>query len=569
LRVLGVSNTWDSGAALIVDGRIVAAANEERFSRIKFDRTFPKKAIEFVLDIGGFDVDEIDLVASGCWNGVDTVNTSPRLRADVAEQVKQSADPDLTARIVKERLDISELRDKEFSAQLMAGLASIGVGKDRVRFFDHHYTHAVSAWSPSGFDDALILTADGRGDGRAVTLWKATCGSLELVDMATELVSPGALYGHVTASLGFTPWRHEGKVTGLAAYGQKSGAYDLLSGNFGFDTTSKRLWSSIGELYSPFVSAELPTLYKQLDQHSREDVSFGVQAVLEESLVGFLRWNIERLGLESTNLCLAGGCVSNVKLNYELRRLDEVDNVYVFPHMGDGGLALGAAMAATMEMTGKPMVPMPTAYLGPEYSDKQIEIILQRSNLEYSKLDEDELPHIVADSLSNNMVIGWFQGRMEVGPRALGARSILASAADSSINDTLNNRLDRTEFMPFAPVTIDKYAARCFLDWDQSDIASQFMTMCYDCTPFLKQKCPAVVHVDNTARPQVVFRDNNPRYYDVIEAYIEMTGNPSIINTSFNHHEEPIVMSPEDAIRSLTNGNVDVLVAGRWMIHSR
>ncbi len=569
MRVLGVSNTRDSGAALIVDGRIIAAANEERFSRIKFDRTFPERSIEFVLDAGGLDVEEVDLVAAGCWNGVDPVHTGPRLRDDAAEQVEQSDVPDLTAKIVKERLDISERRDKEFSTQYMAGLASMGVDKDRAIFFDHHYTHAVSAWCPSGFDDALILTADGRGDGRSVSLWKATRESLELVDMATELVSPGALYGHVTASMGFTPWRHEGKVTGLAAFGQKSGAYDLLSAIYGFDTTSKRLRSSIGELYSPFVSAELPALYRELSQHSREDVAFGVQAVLEESLIGFLRWNIQRLGLDSTNLCLAGGCFSNVKLNYELRRLDEVDNVYVFPHMGDGGLALGAAMAATMEMTGKPAVPMPTACLGPEYSDEQIETVLKRSNLDYSKLGEDELPHIVASALSNDMVIGWFQGRMEVGPRALGARSILASAVDSATNDTLNNRLARTEFMPFAPVTIDAYAAKCFIDWYQTDITSQFMTMCYDCTPLLKKKCPAVVHVDNTARPQVVFRDNNPRYYDVIEAYIEMTGNPSLINTSFNHHEEPIVMSPEDAIRSLANDNVDVLVAGRWMIHSR
>ena len=211
---------------------------------------------------------------------------------------------------------------------------------------------------------------------------------------------------------------------------------------------------------------------------------------------------------------------------------------------------------------------MSTAYLGPEYSDEQIENALRGSNFNYSKLDANELPNIVADILSKNKVVGWFQGRMEVGPRALGARSILVSAVDNAINSTLNERLARTEFMPFAPVTIDEFAGSCFLDWDKSDIASQFMTMCYDCTPLLKEKCPAVVHVDNTARPQVVFRSNNPRYYDVVKAYIELTGNPAIINTSFNHHEEPIVMSPADAIRSLANGNVDVLVAGRWMVHS-
>ena len=168
--------------------------------------------------------------------------------------------------------------------------------------------------------------------------------------------------------------------------------------------------------------------------------------------------------------------------------------------------------------------------------------------------------------MSEGKIVGWFQGRLEIGPRALGARSILASATDPTINDSLNRRLERTEFVPFAPVTIDTHASNCFHDWHPEDLASEFMTMCYDCTPLLAEKCPAVVHVDNTARPQVIFRRKNPRYYDAVKAYLELTGNPAIINTSFNHHEEPIVNSPDDAIRSLLNGNVDSLLMGSYRV---
>jgi carbamoyltransferase len=258
--------------------------------------------------------------------------------------------------------------------------------------------------------------------------------------------------------------------------------------------------------------------------------------------------------------------MGNVKLNYEFRQLDQVTDVYVFPHMGDGGLALGGAMAAELEEGGGRRVPMRTAYHGPSFDDAEVEAVVAEAGLHFERLAEGEIAGVVAGFLANGLIVGWFQGAMEVGPRALGARSILAAATDQTINDSLNRRLERTEFMPFAPATTVDRAPDCFIDWHQSQVSSQFMTMCYDCTPLLSERCPAVVHVDGTARPQVVIRENNPRYFDVIEAYIELTGNPAIINTSFNHHEEPIVLSPQDALRSLRDGNVDVLVAGRCVV---
>jgi carbamoyltransferase len=569
VKVLGIANAWDSGAALLVDGVVVAAANEERFSRIKLDRCFPERAIDYVLAAGGLDLDGIDLVASGCWKGAHPSETMPRLLEEAERQVAESSDPERTEKMVSQRLAVSKSRDAEFRDELVGELAARGVGTDRIRFFDHHYTHAVSAWSPSGFDEALVLTADGRGDGRAVTLWHGTRTGLKLLDMATELVSPGALYGFITAWMGFVPDRHEGKVTGLAAYGVPSEARGLLEAGYGFDVESGRLRSAIGPSYAPFVTARLPELEAGLEGHRREDVAHAVQTLLEDSLIGFLEANIERLGIESTNLCLAGGCMGNVRLNQKLREVDEVDGVYVFPHMGDGGLGLGAAMAVELEgseETGGRRVAMETAYMGPGFSDEAIEAVVVESGLPYRLLDEAEVAPVVADLIAKGTIVGWFQQRMEVGPRALGARSILASATDQGINDSLNRRLDRTEFMPFAPATTEALAGECFVGWEPQHAASRFMTMCYDCTQLLAERCPAVVHVDGTARPQVVVRNHNPRYHDVIQAYASSTGNPAIINTSFNHHEEPIVLSPQDALRSLVDGNVDVLVAGRCLV---
>ena len=189
MKVLGIANAWDSGAALLVDGVVVAAANEERFSRIKLDRCFPERAIDYVLATGGLELDEIDLVASGCWKGAHPSETMPRLLEEAERQVAESSDPERTEKMVSQRLAVSKSRDAEFRDELVGELAARGVGTDRIRFFDHHYTHAVSAWSPSGFDEALVLTADGRGDGRAVTLWHGTRTGLKLLDMATELVS--------------------------------------------------------------------------------------------------------------------------------------------------------------------------------------------------------------------------------------------------------------------------------------------------------------------------------------------------------------------------------------------
>lgn len=568
MLILGVCNAGDSGACLLRDGRIVAAANEERFCRKKNIVTFPRRSIEYVLRCQKVEVDDIDWVGCGAWRGIDEIVTLPRLVKDVIDQIKHG-EPS-TAEFVLDRMRVTTSRDASAKEALISGLKSMNIPLEKLIFCDHHTSHAMTAFYCSPFEEATVFTADGRGDFRSVSLWSASREKgLELIDMATELTSPGAMYGFVTKLLGFVPDRHEGKVTGLAAHGKLTDAYGILRSGFWFDEERGEIRSRIGSRYRPFVSAQWPELTDWLSRFSREDIAFAAQKLLEETLVGFLRKHIGTKGAKTVNLCLAGGCMANVKLNYELSRLTPVKNIYVFPQMGDGGSALGGAIYVELLKGINRDFGLPTVYLGPEYDEVEILEALKSQKFSFKKVSAREKIDRAAEALVQGKVVGWFQGRMEYGPRALGARSILAGARNPDITEVLNKRLERSEFMPFAPVTTPEYAAKCFAGWQEDHVASKFMTTCYKCTPYLKQRCPAVVHVDDTARPQVVFRKDNPEYYEVVKGYIEKTGEPALINTSFNHHEEPIVNTPLDAVRSFLKNNVDVLILGDFIVEDR
>jgi carbamoyltransferase len=563
--ILGVCNAPDSGAALIVDGELVAAVNEERFVRSKLFRGFPKLSLEWVLRSQHLTVADVDLVGCGAWAGMSSEETLPRLVEDIYYQVSESKLQSREA--VMKRIEVSARRDAHFRRELANELTSIGFRRDQIIYCDHHYSHALTAFMPSPFEEAFVYCADGRGDYRSVTLWRASrSNGIELLDLSTELVSPGALYGLITKQIGFTPDRHEGKVTGLAARGQETELYRLLKGQFNFDANAGRLRSKIGAYYLPFLTATLPELSAVLRGYSREDSAYAVQRVLEEALCDFLMHHLKDAPGKSVNLCLSGGCMGNVKLNYELGRLFPIRNLYVYPAMGDGGNAVGGALHVAMQHDGLTHISMPTVYLGPCYTNSYIEKALRKAKLPYAGINPADKARQVAQWLADGEIVGWFQGRMEYGPRALGARSILASPCDPTINDKLNIRLHRSEFMPFAPVTTDLLAPQCFMGWQPDHVASEFMTVCYQCHPLTRDKCPAVVHVDNSARPQVIHRGKNPSFYDLVTTYYEETGVPCLINTSFNHHEEPIVNTPEDAIRSLVRGNVDILVIGDFSI---
>lgn len=564
--ILGVFNATDSGACLLKDGEILAAVSEERFLRKKNIAIFPKNSIDYVLSTHNLTAKDIDWIGCGAWNGIDQNKTLSCLVEDIIDQLENNSKD--AKDIILQRISVTCKRDADFKQELMVGLKSLGFSKEKIIFCDHHYSHALTAFYCSPYEEAFVFTADGRGDFRSVSLWQASRKEgLKFIDMASELTSLGAMYGFITKLLGFTPDKHEGKVTGLAARGRKTNAYEILKSGLWFDQKLGKIRSKIGDYYRPFISADWPKLHKEMAKFSREDIAYAAQKLLEEILINFLMKHIGFKPKNSINLCLAGGCMSNVKLNYELSRLQPIKNIYVFPQMGDGGNSLGGAINVALKK-GKDIryFSLPTVYLGPEYSNGEIKKELKLHNVSYTQVTYEDKINKTVEYIIKGKLVGWFQGRMEYGPRALGNRTILAQATKREITEVLNRRLERSDFMPFAPVTIPEYASKCFIDWKEDDISSRFMTICYQCTPFLKKKCPAIVHVDESARPQVIFREQNPQYYDVVKSYIERTGNPVLINTSFNNHEEPIVNTPSEAIKSLLKGNVDILVAGDFLI---
>jgi carbamoyltransferase len=298
----------------------------------------------------------------------------------------------------------------------------------------------------------------------------------------------------------------------------------------------------------------------------RADLAASVQLVLEEIALAFVGYWLERSGLR--NVVAAGGVFANVKLNQRIHELPAVDHFYVHPGMDDGGLALGGPLALELEArqgsAPELVSTLPDVYLGPAYSDQEIARSLDGSDLEVSR--PPNIHDAIARLLAEGHVVARFAGRMEYGPRALGHRSILYRPDDPSVNDWLNERLSRTEFMPFAPATLSDHAARCYQHLSGAEDSARFMTVTFGCTPEMRAASPGVVHVDGTARPQIVDAATAPDLHRILEAYLRRTGNPSLVNTSFNIHEEPIVCTPADALRAFQQGHLDYLAMGDLLI---
>lgn len=565
MNILGICNANDSGAAIIKGGKLIASVNEERFIRKKLTSKFPINSIEYVLKEANLKIEKIDYIGCGAWSGINLDETAPILNQEKFKKNQQGSFAKLKA---EERINASKKSDLAAKNRLLEDCKKNGIPLEKINFCDHHLSHALVAFYPSKFDEAVVLVADGRGDFRSTSLWKADRKhGLKNIHTVSELNSVGAMYGYMTKILGYTPDRHEGKLTGLSARGKHTELCDYLNESIWFNEKTGQIETVYGDYYLPNMKAELPKLTNLLKKFPKEDFAFAAQFVLEKVLIDYLTYYLKKeFPNKNINLCLSGGCVANVKLNYEINKIAQVKDIYVSPAMGDGGNALGGAIYCMIEKSNQKKLDMETVYLGPRFTHEAITKVCKKNQLKYKMISNDEKIDIAANYLNQEKIIGWFQGRMEYGPRALGSRSILASAKDKHINDSLNKRLNRTEFMPFAPATIDELAPLCFENWDSQNNCARFMTTCYECTSFMIENCPATVHIDNTARPQVVRFNDNPDYYNLIRRYYKVSGRPALINTSFNHHEEPIVCTPEDAIRSFKKGNVDILFIENIMI---
>lgn len=547
MYVLGIFNGNNSSACLMKNGELLFASHEERYSRVKFIRKYPEDAIKDCLEYAEIDYNDIDLVAIGAW-AYPSYDVIEDYHSTVSISKKKKS-----VRMYNSLKADSQYREEFFtkSARLFKNAT--------LQSFDHHLSHAYTAFLPSKFNSSYVLTVDGRGDLQSSVVWKASIDKgLERVKTFSDMKSLGAFYGQITGFLGFTPDRHEGKITGLAAYGKHSRLVDKLFNMINFEDGDVRGSND----FNPFLKYDYAYIKKIAKGYSKEDVAFAAQYVLESIVIDIIKYYVP----DGSNLCLSGGVFGNVKLNQRIREKTNVANYYVFPEMGDGGNSVGGALAASYE-SGVRRFNINSMYLGGECAWSNVDL---SGYIVEKYISDSELIDRVADMLIAEKVIGLFSGRMEFGPRALGSRSILISACNNLINSSVNKRLNRTEFMPFAPVTLKKYAAGMYRDFSEKDQNIQYMTTCYNCTRRMQEISPAVVHIDGTARPQVIDECNsNELYYKILTTYYEKTGIPNLVNTSFNNHEEPIVCTPADALESLQKDNVDYIITNNLIISLR
>ncbi len=559
MNVLGLSPiVHESAVGVVVDGVLVAAAAEERFSRVKNDGGFPHRALEDVLRRAGLVAAEIDHVAYAALPfSRERLRDLTGWAQNVAYVARAS---DRAAHKLRHLANYTRnlVLHNEWESwggterRIRRELASWGLA-DRLVHVDHHLAHVASAYYTSGFDRCLCVSLDGYGSGQAGSFYLGEGGRLRLLAAIPYPHSLGTFYRRVTQALGFKPNRHEGKIVGLAAFGDPDKLYAQVRSRFDLEH----------EDYYRFKSSQDPHWERRLvADNDRADVAAAYQRVLEDVATLYVQKWVRRTGV--SRVACAGGVFANVKLNQRIMELPEVEQLFVFPAMSDGGVGVGAALALTADLRGLVPRALPDVYLGPRYGEAEIEAALTASGLRYSR--PARIEDAVAELLVANKVVARFDGAMEFGPRALGNRSILYPAVEPSVNKWLNERLGRTEFMPFAPVTLDDHAAARYTGIDKVRHAAQFMTVTTDCTPLMRRESPAAVHVDGTARPQLVSDATNPSMAAILRRYHELTGIPTLINTSFNMHEEPIVCSPADAIRAFQDGRLEVLALGPFLV---
>jgi carbamoyltransferase len=580
MYTLGINAVYhDSAACLMHDGLVLAAVEEERFTHVKHGKrpipfstyALPYHAIDYCLSAAGIRLVDVDHVAYaydpflllGAHRGAATVTLPLEPSAHPTPDEWEAAwDPLFLSSIVNAPRHLAGGAPHHLQARFRGARPD---GPYRWHFVEHHVAHAASAFYASPFAHAAVLTLDGRGE-RATTTYSLGSGTrmdrLGQVDVPHSL---GLLYEQVTAYLGFLPSSDEYKVMALASFGgprYRDEFRDIVrlgpEGRYTVEPTR------LEERFGPARRGGEPL------EPRHYDVAQGLQTVLEEAALEIARWLREASGAD--DLCLAGGVALNCVMNARLRDHGPFTRVWVQPAAGDAGAALGAALWVDAQergdgqrtdgqrTDGQRTYRMDHAFLGPAYDDAEIEAFLRWAKLPYRRLAD--VADDTAALLAQDKVIGWFQGRMEFGPRALGARSILASPLHASMQARLNEIKDREDFRPVAPVVLEEAAA----EWFAGAGVSPFMLFVYDVRPDKAARIPAVRHVDGTARIQTVNWEQHPLYYDLITRFQARTGVPVLVNTSFNTRGEPIVCTPRDAVECFWTSPLDALVIGSFLL---
>lgn len=602
MRIIGLSPLdKDATVCLVEDGKIIAAMGEERFSRQKMHSGFPYLALQELFTRYHLTATAIDAVTYAFFDAAEETRLMKEAHHRYQEEMRTTS----AAEIFAEFRNLPQIQQKDFNVpglpkekfymhkpwyldlfytlaskldifgsavqrrafarwinvasadhehyqnELLQGLRKFGL-QEKLRRFDHHLSHSANAYYTAGFDEALIVTLDGYGSGLAGSIAVGRDGQLKRIHELWYPASLGEFYERVTSSLGFRPSRHEGKIVGLAAYDEQPVLLEAVRSFFEVANGNILYKLPHNIFFTRYLASHYP----------KPTVAAAFQKVLEQVACDYISYYQKQTGLK--NLVVSGGVMANVKTNQRMFEIPGIERIFIHPDMGDGGCCVGAALLLTCEKQQLTPQALHDVYLGPDYTEQELAEALKQEGLAPER--PADLEKRLAELLVEGKIVARFNGRMEYGPRALGNRSILYHAKDPSVNLWLNTQLKRTEFMPFAPATLFEHREQCYKNITGAEYAAQFMTITFDCTDFMLRQCPAAVHVDGTARPQLVRRDVNESFYRIIEEYYKLTGNPSIINTSFNMHEEPIVCTPFDAIRAFKLGHLHYLAMGPFLV---
>ena len=564
---LGINNMHDASASLICDGKIVAAAEEERFVRKKHVSGFPKQSIAYCLQEGGISLKDVTAVGVSWRYWV--------LGHRITCVAKTAVESLMTFRAKASR-GAGQMTHEWYQLFRLRHLLESNFGKGTFQLFhlDHHLCHQVSTFYVSPFERAAILTMDGAGE-EATTVFSLGEGTkIQEIKRINLPHSLGQFYASITAFLGFRAQSDEYKVMGMAPYGEPRYASFLRekvllpkpNGEFLLNTSMLDYHAARQRLFSSELTRVLgsPRQHDDPVDQRHMDIAASAQAAIEEQIVASATWLYEQTKVKE--LCIAGGVGLNCVANGKILAMTPFERIYVQPAAGDAGTSLGAALHLAQEVggVGRQDV-MEHAYWGPQFSNEEAEAAIKPTGLPYERLPDDRLCEEVALALSEGKLVFWFQGRMEWGPRALGNRSLLADPRRAEMRDAINVKVKlREEFRPFAPSILAEAAS----DYLETDHPSPFMLFAFKVKPEKARVVPATTHVDNTARPQTVSQQTNPKYWGLIKAFERRTGVPVLLNTSFNV-QEPIVCTPQDAVSCFQRTEVDLLVINNVLVRRR
>lgn len=567
MYILGIHTGHDAAACLYKGQDLIAFCKEERVTRIKCDgNKFDLLSIDEVLKIGNITRSDIDVV---CMSRILIPDSCYLKSQKLSKQLSQKL-----RGTQKKRWVVKEMSShKELDASKLVNFPQLrqemGLKNDaEIVFSNHHFAHILGSFKYTDWQDsALFLSCDGGGDGAQYSAYYYDGKALNTLvgGDSTVLNAPqnlgasvGYAYSHVTQMCGFKPLRHEGKITGLAAFGKPSKAQKLVDQFQINEDGSVTSFLDGSKGMRNFLDDEFGSL-------SMEDKAASIQVATEEVIIKWVKKLVSITG--SKYVGLSGGVFSNVKLNQHVSEIEGIEEIFVFPAMGDEGLPVGQCVDFLIRKDGLQNLKrerLKNAYYGFDYSADDLVLAAEQGNFTIDK--PLNVAKAAATLIAKGKAGAIFHGAMEMGPRALGARSIIASPEQRDINDSLNARLERTEFMPFAPFVLHEDATEVFDVNERTLEACKFMTVTANVREKYREAIPAVVHIDGTARPQTVFKEETPLYYDILSNFKEMTGMPCLVNTSFNAHEEPIINTPEEALCALRDDRVDFLVCDEALI---